>query len=290
MKKAVCFGEVLWDVFPSDKKIGGAPLNVALRLQNFGIDTTIISKVGNDDNGNVLVDYIDKNNVSTDFIQVDKDYKTGEVTVLLDKNGSASYDINYPVAWDKIELTSVMEQLVSATDVFIYGSLACRDITSKSTLISLLEHSIFNVFDVNLRKPHYNKGTVLELMQASNFIKFNDEEIVEICNFFSLPIDSLETQIQSISEFTNTQQICVTRGEHGAILYINNKYYYNDGVKVKVADTVGAGDSFLAGLINKLLHNEHPQKALDFGCAIGALVASKNGANPIITELEIKKL
>ncbi len=290
MIKAVSFGEILWDVFPDSKKIGGAPLNVALRLQSFGIDTAIISKVGNDDNGKALVDYIEKNNVSTGFIQIDKILKTGEVTVFLDENGSATYDIKYPVAWDKIQFTSALEQLISDADAFIYGSLVCRDSTSKNTLISLLKLSKFSIFDVNLRSPHYTKETILELMQASDFIKFNDEEIIAVCNYFSLPTDSLETQIQSISEFTNTQQICVTRGNKGAVLFINNEYYYNGGIRVKVADTVGAGDSFLAGLVNKLLRNEHPQKALGFGCAIGALVASKSGANSIITESEIKNL
>lgn len=287
---AVCFGEVLWDVFPDHKKIGGAPLNVAIRLQSFGIDTAIVSRIGNDVNGAILVDYIQENGVSTDYIQNDNEYKTGEVTVFLDEKRSATYDINYPVAWDKIEFTTELQTLLTNADVFIFGSLVCRDNISKETLYQSLKLSKFKVFDVNIRNPHYTQKAILELMNMSNFIKFNDEEIIQICKFNKLSINSIEEQIKSISKFTNTKQICVTRGSNGAVLYINNTFYYNNGIQVKVADTVGAGDSFLATLVSQLLHKEDPQKALDFACAIGAIVASKKGANPKISADDINKV
>ena len=286
--KAVCFGEVLWDVFPSDKKIGGAPLNVALRLQSLGINTDIISKVGKDINGAILVDYIQENRVSTGCIQKDNSLQTGKVTVLLDQDGSATYEIDHPVAWDKIELTNTLQDLVSNADVFVFGSLSCRDKVSRSTLYQLVKTSKFNVFDVNLRAPYYTNDILLHLMNVSDFIKFNDEEIIEISGFNNLKYSSLEEYIKAISKFTKTNKICVTRGAEGAILYLNDTFYYNKGIKVNVVDTVGAGDSFLAALISKLLKKEDPQMALDFACAIGSIVAGKEGANAIISEEEIK--
>ena len=286
--KAVCFGEVLWDVFPSDKKIGGAPLNVALRLQSLGINTDIISKVGKDINGAILVDYIQENRVSTGCIQKDNSLQTGKVTVLLDQDGSATYEIDHPVAWDKIELTNTLQDLVSNADVFVFGSLSCRDKVSRSTLYQLVKTSKFNVFDVNLRAPYYTNDILLHLMNVSDFIKFNDEEIIEISGFNNLKYSSLEEYIKAISKFTKTNKICVTRGAEGAILYLNDTFYYNKGIKVNVVDTVGAGDSFLAALISKLLKKEDPQMALDFACAIGSIVAGKEGANAIINEEEIK--
>ena len=288
--KAVCFGEVLWDVFPTYKKIGGAPLNVALRLRSLGVNTKIISKVGNDTNGDQLVAYIQENNVSTDYIQKDATHETGKVTVRLDQEGTASYEINHPVAWDKINLNPALQELVSNADVFIFGSLSCRDNVSRTTLYRLVENSRFSVFDVNLRAPNYTSKVLYHLMEVADLIKFNDEEIIEILGFNNVKYKSLEDNIKEISRLTNTNKICVTRGADGAILYINDTFYYNKGIKVKVIDTVGAGDSFLATLISKILNNEDPQLALDHACAIGSLVASKEGANALISEDEIIRI
>lgn len=283
----VCFGEVLYDVFPTHKKIGGAPLNVALRLSSLGIDTQIISRIGNDEIGKELLSFINKNKVSTAHIQVDPTHKTGEVVVQLDDTGSASYTINYPVAWDKIECNPEIENLVKKAAAFIYGSLVCRDATSFKTLVKLLGCAKYKVFDVNLRSPFYKKEVLTNLMMQSDFIKFNDEELYEISKFLNSPYHSLKQNILYIAELINTNRICVTLGSHGAVLYYDGMFYYNSGYEVKVVDTVGSGDSFLAGLISKLLTQNDPQIAIDFACALGALVAEKRGANPQILISEI---
>ncbi|WP_369766102.1 carbohydrate kinase [Flavobacterium sp. WC2429] len=285
----VCFGEVLYDVFPTHKKIGGAPLNVALRLASLGINTQIVSRIGNDEIGKELLSFIKKNKVKTNLIQVDPVYKTGEVIVELNDKGSASYTINYPVAWDKIECNPEIENTVKKADAFIYGSLVCRDSTSFETLVELIGYAKYKVFDVNLRAPFYKKKVLINLMMQSDFIKFNDEELYEISKFLNSPYHSLKQNILYIAETTNTSRICVTLGCHGAILYYDDTFYYNSGYEIKVADTVGAGDSFLAGLISELLTQNDPQKAIDFACALGALVAEKEGANPIISNSKITK-
>ena len=287
--KAVCFGEVLWDVFPSHKKIGGAPLNVALRMKALGVDSNIISRVGSDEDGAEILSYINNQNVNSDSIQVGEDYKTGVVNVMINEKGNASYDILYPSSWDKITLTKEMIEKVSESDVFIFGSLICRDEISRSTLYALLDKAKYKVFDANLRAPYYTTEVLLELMSKADFIKLNDEELWEISRKLESPYNSFEQNIKFIAEKTNTKQVCVTKGAFGAVLYCNDKFYYNSGYFIKVVDTVGAGDSFLASLIVKLLRGKSPQKALNYACAVGALVAGQEGANPKINEKEIKK-
>ena len=286
--KIVCFGEVLFDVFPTHRKIGGAPLNVSLRLASLGIETEIISRIGQDAKGNELFDFIEANNVSTAYIQTDSHFSTGEVTVKLDEKGSASYTINYPVAWDKIEATPEAQDTVSSADAVVFGSLVCRDTASYQSLLSLLNVAKYKIFDVNLRAPFYTKELLSDLMNKADFIKFNDDELYEISDYLGSQYHSLEQNMQFIAEKTNTQHICVTKGSHGAVLFYNNQLFYNSGYKITVADTVGAGDSFLAGLLSKLLTGIAPQEAINFACALGALVAQEEGANPKISKESIR--
>ncbi len=289
MSKIVCFGEVLWDVFPVHKKIGGAPLNVAIRLQSFENEVAIISKIGNDEDGAELLDFMNEKNINTSCVQKDSIRETGKVNVTLDAKGSASYEIKFPSSWDFIEVNEKVKTLVKTSDSFIFGSLVARNQQSKETLFQLLEHANYRVFDVNLRAPHYTKELLIALMHQANFIKFNDDELFEISTYLGSKYNSIEQNIQYISEKTNTKHICVTKGSHGAVLLYNDALYYNSGYLIKVADTVGAGDSFLATLINFLLKKENPQKAIDMACAMGALVAQNEGANPVISKKELEE-
>ncbi|PRX39217.1 carbohydrate kinase family protein [Salegentibacter salegens] len=287
--KAVCYGEVLWDIFPDEKKIGGAPLNVASRLSSLGISTGMISSIGNDQKGKKIKTYLQKRSISTENITVQNEYPTGVVNVSLSVGGSATYEIAHPAAWDKIEIAGTMGSVVLESDAFIFGSLVCRDNISRNSLFKLLEIAPYKVFDINLRSPHYEKDLLIKLMQKADFIKFNDDELFEIAEMMGSKHNSLEQNLHFVSEQTNTRTICVTKGRHGAVLLKDEKRYYNSGFKTKVKDTVGAGDSFLASLIAGLLKNEDPQSSLDFACAVGALVAGEDGANPIIKKSYIQE-
>ena len=290
MIKASCFGEVLWDVFPTHKKIGGAPLNVAVRLKSMQNEVSVISSIGADKEGAVLLGFLTTNQVDTTGIQTHSDLNTGTVDVTLDNQGSASYAIMQPRAWDAIALTETAQNLAKNADVFIYGSLASREQTSRDTLYQLLKLAKYKIFDVNLRKPHYNAAVLLHLMLEADFIKFNDDEIAEIAALLGAKESTLAQTVLFIAEKTNTNCICVTRGGQGAVLYFESIFYCNSGYKIVVADTVGAGDSFLSSLINKLIKKTDPQDALDYACAMGALVASHEGANPKIEEEAISNL
>ncbi len=289
-KKVVCFGEVLWDILPIKKIAGGAPMNVALRMQSFGFESTIISKTGNDESGKELLSIIQPTNVDCSLIQKDSQLITGEVIVRLDTDGIATYEIVYPTAWDKIEFNEANKHAVSESDFFVFGSLSCRDEESRNTLFQLLEIARYKVFDVNLRAPFYTISLVEELMMKADFIKLNDEELNIIATALGACSINIEENIQFISNHTNTHSICVTKGENGAILFINNQFYKHPGFSVTVADTIGSGDSFLAAFLSKMAVSNDYEDALKFSCAVGAVVASKNGANPEIGCDEIEKL
>ena len=209
MSKVVSFGEVLWDKLPSEKVAGGAPLNFGYRLNSFEKSISIISKVGDDALGKKLIKFLNKNGLDTEHLQISKIYKTGEVNVSIDKNGIADYDILNPVAWDDISLNSKNIDLTKNSSIFVFGSLICRNITSRETLKELLKIAPFKLFDVNLRFPYYDLNLIKELMVCSDFIKFNHEEITEISSIYTKKKTSLENMIKTISEKTKTYDICV---------------------------------------------------------------------------------
>ncbi|MDR7208716.1 carbohydrate kinase [Flavobacterium piscis] len=288
--KAVAYGEVLWDVFANEKKIGGAPLNVALRMKTLGCEVAMISCVGNDEDGKAIIDQVKSLGLDTNAIMQTEDFATGLVNVTLNERGSASYEISYPAAWDKIVLNDRAKNLATDADVLIYGSLVCRDKISRQSLEELLQTKVYKVFDVNLRKPHYSYEILEQLMHSADFIKFNDEELLEIAAAMHSPFTGLEENMFYISEKTQVTAMCVTKGKHGALLMWEGQLYQNEGYPVKVADTVGAGDSFLAALITSLLGEKKPQTAIDFACAVGALVAEAPGANPEISNSRIENM
>ena len=290
MSKVVSFGEILWDKLPTGKVPGGAPLNFAYRFNSFQNSLSIISKVGDDLLGKELIEFLKKNKLDTEHIQISKIHKTGEVNVSIDKKGIADYDILNPVAWDDIEYNTKIEKLVKNCSIFVFGSLITRNETSRDTLKELLKIAPFKLFDVNLRSPYYNLNLIKELMLSSDFIKFNLEEITEIYSIYNRKKTSLEGMIKIISKKTKTTNICVTMGEKGACYYTNNSFYFQDGFKINVSDTIGAGDSFLANLVEGILNNTKPQEVLKKACAVAAIVASKKGGTSKVSFTEISDL
>lgn len=287
MRRFACFGEVLWDVFPNHSAVGGAPLNVALRLRSLGSEADIISRIGRDQLGYDLLQYLSEEGMPQDYIQTDALLGTGEVTVSLDISGSATYDIRFPKAWDNIAVSDANRSLVSQSDALVFGSLSARDRGTRATLLELIEVAKFRVFDVNLRKPHYHLETIVDLMKKADLIKFNDEELLEIASGLGSGATGINDNIRFIHEYSGCGDICVTRGANGAVLFARGTFYENSGYRAEITDTVGAGDSFLATLLH-FLPTHLPQKALDYACAMGALVASEKGANPTIGPAQLK--
>ena len=290
MYKAVCFGEVLWDKFADSKLPGGAPMNVALHLNKQHIHTSLISSVGRDSEGEQLMQFLREQGLPLDFIQVNERLNTGIVEVHLDKNKQASYTIAKPVAWDEIQLQESLSLLVSESDVLVFGSLACRSSTSYNTLLHLLEYSKIAVFDMNLRAPHYKKHILTELMEKCDVLKINEHELEYLAINYNLAGTDTVSQLQQISELSHTPTICLTLGDKGAIAIHDAEAYRHEGFRVTVADTVGAGDAFLASFISGYLKKESVDNILARACATGALVASRTGANPEYSEDDLIKI
>jgi len=271
------FGEVLWDAFGDEKKAGGAPMNVALHLAKQGADVLFASRVGADASGNELAEFLQQNDLYSDLIQRDEELPTCEVTVQLDENQQATYIIPQPVSWDNIQEDDDLSESAKNADAVIFGSLACRTESTRNTLLNFLEQTqALKIFDVNLRTPHYTLDTIAGLAAHADMVKMNDDELQII-----IPgTGDLRDRITEFRKTYHAKTICITRGEHGALVWHDYEFYEHPGYTVEVIDTVGAGDSFLATFVNGLLKGQSIPEVLDRACAVGAYVAGKRGANP----------
>lgn len=275
----LCFGEVLWDAFGDEKVAGGAVMNVAYHLQQQGAKASFASRVGMDASGYELVEFLQANNLYSDLIQQDEELHTCEVTVQLDKGQQATYIIPEPVSWDNIHPETALVQNAIKASAIIFGSLACREQTSRDTLLNLLdETNALKVFDVNLRAPHYTLSTIETLAARADVVKMNEDEANLLINGSK---GDLKDKITEFRKKYHVQTICVTRGENGAIVWHDYEFYEHPGCKADVVDTVGAGDSFLATFINGLLNKQPLADVLARACAVGAYVTGKRGANPV---------
>ncbi|QDH79954.1 carbohydrate kinase [Echinicola soli] len=278
-KRAVIFGEMLWDCFPDKNLPGGAPMNVALHIQYLGIETTFISKTGNDQLGTDLLSFIEKKGLDGAFVQKDYAHETSRVVVDNSDRENIKYDIVKPVAWDFMEWSEAIQQKVNETDVFVFGSLAARSEQSRNTLFKLLETSTLKVLDINIRAPHYSADLIRQLLQKADILKINDDELEMLIQVCELPTDT-EAAISKLAGLFNLHMVCMTKGASGALIYDGEQMHHHAGYKVAVEDTVGSGDAFLSGFIHRFLAGDPPGKILDFACALGALVATQKGGTP----------
>lgn len=276
--KAVCFGEVLWDVLPDAKLPGGAPMNVAYHLNQLHIPTVMISRVGKDQDGDEILEFIQSKNVATQFVQKDEEYATGKVLATL-VNNNASYEILQPVAWDFIQYNMQLQKLVASVPYFIFGSLVARNSVSQRTLFELLESASEKILDINLRKPHFEKKTLEYLMQHANVLKLNEDELELLASWYGFD-GTPRDQARALQHKFQLHTIINTRGSQGAFVLREDEWAEHPGFTVKVADTIGSGDAFLAGYLSKITSNSPLQQAVTFASAMGAFVASHHGACP----------
>lgn len=283
-----CFGEILWDMLPSGKLPGGAPMNVALHLQNLGVNVAMISKVGTDALGDDIVNFIKQKGGATDWIQRDAQQPTGIVEVNISNRTSVTYNIVHPVAWDFILDTPDAVEAARDAYAFVYGTLACRDEHSRAALFHLLEVAKgLKIYDVNLRPPHYSKELIESLLQKANIVKMNEEELDIVSGWYDTSRLTREEKVSFMKTKFNLKAAIITMGGDGALFLDEHGLHKSKVYRVEVKDTIGSGDSFLAGMIKNIHAKETPEYALNYACALGALVATHHGANPPIKESEI---
>lgn len=277
---------MLWDMLPSGKQPGGAPMNVAIHLKNFGMNPAFISRVGDDDLGVELMEYLTNQEFNTDYIQTGITHLTGIVKVNLTDKTEVTYKIVQPVAWDYIQTTPENIQLVKDSDVFVFGTLSVRSEQSRNALFELLNEAKLKVFDVNIRPPHLDRATTEFLLQQADIVKVNEQELNTVCGWFGIQPE-VETQMKFLYERFHLKLVCVTLGADGAVVLSSNGFHRQGGYVVEVQDTIGSGDSFLAMFLKEYISGSSIPQALQKACAVGALVASYSGATPKISEAEL---
>lgn len=287
-KSIVCFGEVLWDVLPTHKVAGGAPMNVAFHANSFGIASQLISAVGNDELGKELCAFLEEKGIATDLVATNYTFPTSTVPVILDEKGSASYEIIEPVAWDFLYEDEERTDVVSSAKLLLFGSLICRNDNNKKVLFKLIDKAHKTVFDVNLRPPFYSPELLETLLQKADIVKMNDEELAIIAGWHN-KTGGFEKQMSFLSEKYEIETLIMTHGKEGAYCINKNNFFEQKGFPVDVKDTVGSGDSFLAAFLFKMLKGADWQQCLEFACATGALVAMHSGGTPEIDEKMVLK-
>lgn len=287
--RIVCFGEILWDILPDGAMPGGAPMNVAYHLSKMGLTPQLITRVGHDEWGKALIQLMEKNNISTDYFQMDHKLSTGKVIATPVDRNNVSYEIVNPSAWDHIEWEDSFENLLSESEQFIFGSLAARNATSRNTLFQLLELTSAKIFDINLRPPFYNKDILHDLLRRTDLLKLNNAELELITGWFNF-YKSEDDRIQVLQDRFNIPTIVVTKGENGSSVLCNGKIFRHPGFSVSVADTIGSGDAFLAGFVTEILAGNSIETAVERANAMGALIASYKGACPEYDINEVQSL
>jgi fructokinase len=275
----VCFGETLWDMLPTGKQAGGAPMNVAYHLQKLGKDPAVISRIGFDELGKQLIETLEAKNICTDYFQMDEEKPTSVVQAEIKGSHEMVYTILDEVAWDYIEYNEELAALVKAADYFVFGSLAMRGKQTAGTLLQLLPLAKNKVLDINLRPPFYNRHTVELLLTHANIVKMNVAELELITGWFA-PFNSENDRMLMLKDRFELDTIIVTQGAKGAIVNKGNAFYTCKGIPVTVEDTVGSGDSFLAAILARVMEGAAMEEALAFANRLAAFITTQQGACP----------
>jgi len=294
------FGEILWDCLPSGRHAGGAPFNVAAHIAQLGVSVSLLSAVGQDALGDEILEVAKNKGVNTEFLgRARIGLPTGTVLATVDALGNATYELVQPVAWDEIIVSTEAVDAVAKAGAFIFGSLASRSPYNLEQLDRLLAVTgPLKFFDVNLRPPFADPQRIVELARHADVLKLNHDEVGQIASWLQTgeatpnppaDADAVAKACATLSEATNTPRICVTMGSAGAALWDRGSLLTAPAPKVVVKDTVGAGDAFMAGLIVGLTRGADPQTVLETACRLGAIVASHDGATPLLPEALIRE-
>ena len=281
----VGMGEALWDVLPEGKKIGGAPANFAYHVSQFGLPSCVVSAVGDDALGKEIVENFTSKGLNQLIAEVP--YPTGTVQVEIDPAGVPQYDIKENVAWDNIPYTAHLEALAERTKAVCFGSLAQRNIVSRTTINRFLDampHDNDNlvVFDVNLRQGFYDKEILCNSMTRCNILKINDEELVTVSRMFGYPGIDLQDKCWILLGKYNLKMLILTCGINGSYVFTPGNVSFQPTPKVEVADTVGAGDSFTAAFIASILKGKPVAEAHACAVQTSAFVCTQKGAMPVL--------
>lgn len=282
----VGMGEALWDVLPEGKKIGGAPANFAYHVSQFGLNSRVVSAVGDDKLGMEILDNFreKKLNAMVEIVP----YPTGTVQVELDAEGVPCYDIKEGVAWDNIPYTPALEDLAKHTKAVCFGSLAQRSVVSRDTINRFIDampaEDTLKIFDINLRQGFYTKEILCNSFSKCNILKINDEELVTVSRMFGYPGIDLQDKCWILLAKYNLKMLILTCGVNGSYVFTPGNVSFVETPRVEVADTVGAGDSFTAAFVSSILSGLSISEAHKLAVETSAYVCTQNGAMPVLPQ------
>ena len=287
MKKILGIGELVWDMFPSGKQLGGAPVNFAYFAKELGAEAYPVAALGSDELGDEAMEVVRPSGLKLDFIQRNS-LPTSRVLVTTDEEGVPQYEIVENVAWDAMECTPEILDLASQADVICWGSLAQRSRKSRESILAMVDaapENCLRVFDINLRQKFYSKEVIEESLKRADILKLNEDELPVVSEIFAVE-GSEADQIAYIIKRFSLRSIIYTQGAVCSEVYdASGLVSRMDTPKVKVADTVGAGDSFTATYVTSILLGKTPAQAHELAVKVAAFVCTQNGAiNPLPSE------
>lgn len=277
-------GEALWDVLPEGKEIGGSPAKCAYHVSQFGLNSCVVSAVGDDLLGKEIIE--DFTSKGLHHLIENVAYPTGTVQIGIDKDGIPQYEIRENVAWDDIPFTPQLKQLTENTKAVCFGSMAQRNVVTRNTINSFLDampkEQTLIVFDVNLRQGFYYKDILYHSMERCNILKINDEKLVEVSRMFGYPDIDFQDKCWILLEKHNLKMLILTCGLNGSYVFTPGNVSFQPTPAVEVADTVGAGDSFTAAFIANMLKGKTVAEAHCRAVRTSAFVCTQKGAMPIL--------
>ncbi len=289
-KKIVAFGEVVWDILPNGKVLGGTPSNMVFRCNSFNEQGFLLSRVGDDDLGNEALDKLKELNISDNNVQLDGEFPTGTVHISFEDNYYPRYIVTPDVAFDHIEFTAEALRLVRTADCLFYGLLPQRIGLSKNTLRELIKESPDSIhfFDLKLFEHFFNATVVQNLLLSSNIVRIKEKEIGFLGRELGLKTDDLKVFSAELSEKYKIDIILITRGHNGVFAFHHKKgAFYDPGYDIKVVDNIGSGMAFSAGFLVYYLNGKSIQQALNFGNAAGAFNTTLRGATTYFNRKDV---
>lgn len=284
--RIVGIGEVLWDLLPGGRQLGGAPANFTYHATARGADTRLVSRVGRDALGHETLERLTQLGVSTECVEVDDQLPTGSVGVTVNADGQPHYEIFENVAWDAIRGEAAAQRAVAGADAVCFGSLAQRNAVSRASiqaLVSAAPATALRIFDINLRQHYHSREVIEHSLALANVLKVNDAELPRLAEWLALTGD-VRAQIQQLASRFSLRAVALTRGGDGSLLFADGRWSEHPGVATTIADTIGAGDSFTAAMTLGLLKGWELDRINDHANRLAAFVCSQAGATPSLPE------
>ena len=283
----VGLGEILWDILPDGRQLGGAPTNFAYHAKVLGGQSYVVSSVGDDELGREAFAQLNNIHLNHEFIAVNPQYPTGTSTIELDSQGSPDFTIHENAAWDYIPFHSGLKDLAARTDAVCFGSLAQRSDVSRETIYSFLESvpiGCLRVFDINLRQPFFNKAIISESLKCADVLKLNEDELLLVSKLFSMTGSELTIMSTLLNRF-ELQLVALTKGAEGSrLIGPEGNSCHPPRVVEDIVDTVGTGDAFTAAVVAGLLANLALESIHSNATRAAAKVCTEKGAIPMLPD------